>query len=53
MTITTKRLTLADVKELNAVSMFRPAELTNNWEKIYLANEEANDCGMKGFDMEA
>ena len=27
MTITTKRLTLADVKELNEVSMFRPSEL--------------------------
>ena len=35
MTITTKRLTLADVKELNAVSMFRPSELKNNWVKIY------------------
>ena len=53
MTITTKRLTLADVKELNAVSMFRPSELKNNWVKIYLPNEEANAWGMKGFYVEA
>ena len=53
MTITTKRLTLADVKELNEVSMFRPSELKNNWVKIYLPNEEANAWGMKGFYVEA
>ncbi len=52
-TITTNRLTLADAKELNAVSMFRPSELKNNWVKIYLPNEVAQVWGKKGFHIES
>ena len=52
-TITTKRLTVADVKELSKVSTFRPSELKNNWVKIYLPNEEAITWEKKGFHIES
>ena len=53
MTITTKRLSVADVKELNNVSMFRPSELKNNWVKIYMPNDEAQKWEKKGFYIES
>ena len=52
-TITTKRLSVEDVKALNAISMFRPSELKNGWVKIYLPNDEAEKWEMKGFYLEA
>ncbi len=52
-TITTKRLSVEDVKVLNAVSMFRPSELKNGWVKIYLPNDEAEKWEKKGFYLEA
>ena len=53
MTITTKRLSVADVKELNNVSMFRTSELKNNWVKIYMPNDEAQKWEKKGFYIES
>lgn len=52
-TITTKRLSVEDVKVLNAISMFRPSELKSNWVKIYLPNDEAQKWEEKGFYIES